>query len=147
MTLPEIVSERFTTEEGLRVFVQVPDPHAEEIIAAVCAQNALVYGDYDSVSYTGAPGVQRFRSLGSGRNPARANTVTVGCVELSFFLPCDSAAAREVISAIYDAHPYEEPVILVQPCLRTRHVRGMDEDNPNRFWNRAPQDWVPDEHR
>jgi len=52
-----------------------------------------------------------------------------------------------LIEAIYAAHPYEEPVIFVQPCLRTQHIRGQDENNPNRFWNAPTADWIPTEHR
>ena len=52
-----------------------------------------------------------------------------------------------VVEAIYDIHPYEEPVIYVAAVTRTLHVRYMDEDNPNRFRNNASEDWVPKEHR
>jgi hypothetical protein len=54
---------------------------------------------------------------------------------------------ERLIGAIYAAHPYEEPVILVSAGVRTRHITGIDEDNPNRFWNRPTEDWVPTEHR
>ena len=68
------------------------------------------------------------------------------CVELSFFLENDEALVSRVIEVVYDAHPYEEPVVFVQACLRTRHIRGLDEDNLNRFWNAPAADWVPKEH-
>ena len=50
---------------------------------------------------------------------------------------------KEVVTAIYQAHPYEEPIIFIQNCLRTLRIRGADIDNPNRFWNRQGVDWVP----
>ena len=93
------------------------------------------------------PGVQQFRSCGTGRNAATARVVEVACTELSVFLPDDPALTARVLEAVYHAHPYEEPVIFVTPCLRTLHIRGMEKDNPNRFWNNAAEDWVPDEHR
>jgi hypothetical protein len=40
---------------------------------------------------------------------------------------------KEVVVAIYQAHPYEEPVMFSQNCTRTLHIRGADIDNLNRF--------------
>lgn len=140
-------NDRFVSQPGLRIIVQVPDAHAQQIIDAVLAEDALQYGDYDCVTFRTAPGTQQFRSLGSGRNKATEKVVEVSCVELSFVLGGDDAKAVRVLKAVYSAHPYEEPVVFVEPCLRTLHVRGTDEDNPNRFWNREPEAWVPIEHR
>ncbi|MBT8416773.1 MAG: hypothetical protein KJO42_04970 [Silicimonas sp.] len=147
MTLPTLDNDRFVPENGLRIIVQVPETHAQGIIGAVLVDEILRYGDYDCVAYRTAAGVQQFRSLGSGRNAATEKVVEVPCVEVSFFIGSDEARAVAVLRAIYSAHPYEEPVIFVEPCVRTLHIRGMDEDNPNRFWNNEAKDWVPDEHR
>lgn len=107
----------------------------------------LVWGDYDHVAFESQPGRQHFRSLPGGRNAPTAAAVEVPCVELAFFLPADPPLAARVIEALYDAHPYEEPVILLTDCVRTLHIRGLDEDNPARFWNRPNADWVPEGHR
>ena len=147
MTLPTLETDRFAPEEGLRIIVQVPDTRAQKIVDAVLATASLQYGDYDRVTFRTAAGTQQFRSLGSGRNAATEEVVEVPCVELSFFLSNDDAKAVQVIEAVYSAHPYEEPVLFVEPCLRTRHIRGIDEDNPNRFWNSQAEEWVPKEHR
>lgn len=147
MTLPMLDNDRFVPEEGLRIFVQVPDTHTQRIVDAVLAENALKYGDYDSVTFQTAPGIQQFRSLGSGRNAATENAVEVPCVELSFFLDGDEVKTVQVLKSIYASHPYEEPVVFVAPCVRTLHIRGLDEDNPNRFWNSDAEDWVPEAHR
>jgi hypothetical protein len=147
MTLPNLTTERFTPEHGFRIVVQVPDPSAKVVSEAVLKQTNLKYGDYDSVAFKTTAGVQQFRSLGTGRNIATDAIVEVPCVELSFFLENDETLVSRVIEAVYDAHPYEEPVVFVQACLRTRHIRGLDEDNPNRFWNAPAADWVPEEHR
>lgn len=147
MTLPTLDNDRFVPENGLRIIVQVPETHAQGIIGAVLVDEILRYGDYDCVAYRTAAGVQQFRSLGSGHNAATEKVVEVPCVEVSFFIGSDEARAVAVLRAIYSAHPYEEPVIFVEPCVRTLHIRGMDEDNPNRFWNNEAEDWVPDEHR
>ncbi|KQI70720.1 hypothetical protein AN191_16610 [Loktanella sp. 5RATIMAR09] len=147
MTLPNLTTERFIPERGFRITVQVPDQNAKTVAEEILRQTNLQYGDYDSVTFKTVAGVQQFRSLGSGRNAATDDIVEVPCVELSFFLDDDDALLARVIESIYAAHPYEEPVVFVEACLRTRHIRGLDEDNPNRFWNSAPADWVPEEHR
>jgi len=147
MPLPDLSTDRFTCEAGYRISVQVPEPEAERLIAAVLGADALNYGDYDRVTFCSAPGLQGFRSLGTGRNAATGRSVSVACIELSFFLPEDEDRARTVLGVIYDVHPYEEPVVFVQPCLRCLHIRGADEDNPNRFWNRPAAQWIPEPHR
>ena len=147
MQMPVLANDRFVPDPGLRIIVQVPDQHARRIVDAVLDENSLAHGDYDSVTFKSTPGSQKFRSLGTGRNAATREVVEVPCVELSFFLGNDETSAVLVLKAIYSAHPYEEPVVFVVPCVRTLHVRGMDEDNPNRFWNRATEDWVPEEHQ
>ncbi|MCB1395486.1 MAG: hypothetical protein H6898_15925 [Rhodobacter sp.] len=136
---------RFTTQTGYRVTVEIPEPEALRLLAAIEAADPLIWGDYDRVSFTSTPGVQRFRALGTGRNAATENRVSVPCVEVRFFV--SEGAVEAVLDAIHEAHPYEEPVVLVERCLRTLHVRGSDEDNPNRFWNRPAADWVPPQHR
>lgn len=147
MALPTLTTDRFTQESGFRVTVAVPDQNAQIIIDHVLAEAALKYGDYDSVIFKTATGIQQFRSLGGGRNSATDAVVEVPCVELSFFIESDEALVTRVVEAIYSAHPYEEVVLFVDACLRTLHIRGLDEDNPNRFWNSAPADWVPEEHQ
>ena len=147
MTLPQLDSDRFKTEQGTRIIVQVPETHARRVLNEVIVECPLKYGDYDKVAFTSVPGIQSFRSLGSGRNAATEGVVEVPCVELSFFIEGDAATIETAVKAIYLVHPYEEPVIFLEPCLRALHVRGMDENNPNRFWNRAPEHWVPDAHR
>lgn len=147
MTMPEFENDRFRTQAGFRMIVQVPDSHAQAIMDAVIREDVLVYGDYDRVSFRTALGTQTFRSIGTGRNIATEGVVEVPCCEISFFLPHDEDLAIRVLKAVYDAHPYEEPVMSLAPCIRTLHISGLDEDNPNRFWNNAPQAWVPDVHR
>ncbi len=147
MPLPQFSSDRFTQDAGLRVTVQLPHPSMQIVITAVQKVDPLTYGDYDRVSYVTSPGQQYFHALGTGHNAPTEDTVSVDCVELSFFIASDVQRLKAVLEAIYWAHPYEEPVIFVQDCLRTLHVRGCDEDNPNRFWNQDTPDWVPAEHQ
>ena len=146
MTLPKLTTERFISEHGFRITVQVPDENAKIVTAEILNQSDLEYGDYDSVTFKTAIGVQQFRSLGGGRNAATETILEVPCIELSFFLANDEALVARVIEAIYSVHPCEEPVMYGKACLRILHIRGLDEDNPNRFWNAAPANWLPNQH-
>lgn len=141
---PHITSDRFDTEQGHEIAVQVPLDHAAPLLAAITKVHPLNYGPFDTVSFQSEVGQQRFRSVPGGRNKATEGVVSVPCVELRFFV---SGEVRAVLEAIYAQHPYEEPVIFVRPSLRTLHCVGMDEDNPNKFWNRPAEDWIPEEHR
>ena len=147
--MPELAltCERFTHEWGHRILVQVPLPHVDAVLDAVLGCCDLRYGDYDSVSFQTAEGIQRFRSLPGGRNRPTDHVVQVPCVEISFFVPDHGGDLLTVLRAIYDVHPYEEPVVNIVKCARTRHIRGLDEDNPNRFWNRKAESWIPEPHR
>jgi len=136
-------SDRFTAQQGYRITVEVPPGEDPAILDAIRAADPLSWGDYDAVSFQTAPGQQNFRALGTGRNPATEDVVAVPCLALTFF----TIAPVRVIEAIYAVHPYEEPVIYAAAVIRTQHIRGLDEDNPNRFWNRETPDWVPDAHR
>ncbi len=136
-------SDRFKPQSGHLVQVQVPQSALQSVLDAIYAVDPLSWGDYDHVSFASATGEQRFRGLGTGRNAATDGVLTVYCTELSFFVGGDVVP---VIEAIYSAHPYEEPVIFVQPVTRCTHVAGQDEDNPNRIWNRTePPDWLKPE--
>ncbi|MFB9149826.1 hypothetical protein [Roseovarius ramblicola] len=138
---------RYRVETGLRILVQLPVEALPRVEAAVLGADPLAHGDYDRVSFHSAAGVQRFRSCGGGRNRATEDTVEVDCIEWQVFTTARGAALDALIRAIYATHPYEEPVIHLVPAQRCRHRRGMDEDNPNRFWNRDTADWVPPAHR
>lgn len=142
-----LCSSRFTLEPGTRILVQVPQPAAAQVLAAVLEVEPLTWGDYDQVAFTTQAGTQQFRSRPGGRNGPTEVAVEVPCVEVQLFVPRQGQALEQVICAIYHAHPYEEPVIQLIAAQRSCHVQGMDESNPNRFWNQNTADWVPEAHR
>lgn len=144
--LPVLTSGRFRTESGYRILVQVPEPDCDRVLHAILAETPLQYGDYDRVTFAHS-GKQQFRSRPGGVNAATDAAVSVDCTEMSVFVAGTAAMIERIVRAIYHAHPYEEPVIQIVPALRTLHIRGQDEDNPNRFWNRETADWVPEPHR
>ena len=140
-------SPRFTLEQGHLVLIELPEEARATLLATILAHDPLVYGDYAEVAFHSACGIQQFRPLGTGRNAATGSAVTVPCHDLRFFTALAGSALTALIEALYHAHPYEEPVIYLTPTTRTRHIRGMGEDSPHRFWNRETPDWVPEEHR
>lgn len=145
--LMDLASQRFDVEAGTRILVQVPEQAAGQVLAAILAVEPLSWGDYDQVAFTTRAGVQQFRSLPGGRNAATEDVLEVACVELQVFVPKQGQQLEPVLRAIYHVHPYEEPVIQLLSGARTRHRRGQDESNPNRFWNQDGADWVPEAHR
>lgn len=145
--MPELKSDRFSTETGQRLLVQVPEADAERVLEAILVADPLTWGDYDQVSFCTALGLQRFRSLPGGVNAPTEKAVAVSCVELQVFTTAQGAELERVVRAIYDVHPYEEPVIQIVDACRTRHIAGADEGNPNRFWNRPDAAWVLAPHR
>ena len=141
MTLPDVASGRFTQEKGFHIVLQVPETHVQIVIDAILDVAVLKQGDDDSVAFISISGLQQFRCLVTVRNPNSPGLINVPCLEVSFFLENEPAMITQVIEAIYDAHPYEEPVIRIQEALRTKHIPGVDEDNPNRIWNARDADW------
>ena len=137
MSLQNMSCDRFTTEEGYLIRLEVPTLNHQQMLTAVRNAADLRYGDYDSVSFTTSPGTQRFRSLGGGHNPTKDIVSEWECVEVTFFLPADALVVERVLRNVYAVHPSEEPVIHIVKAVRSLHIRGLDEKNPNRFWNRA----------
>ena len=56
--------------------------------------------------------------------------------QVSFTIPVDEDTLAAVIEAIYESHPYEEPLILVQLVWSTRFKYAAGGDNPNKCWHR-----------
>ena len=140
-------TNRYAIQQVFQLRVQTPAPYVPQLLAAISQETNLAYGDYTDVSFEQTDGIQRFKSTGTGRNVQTADVVDVACSELSLFIGDDAMTIEAVLRVLYRVHPYEEPVITLTPTLRSLHVAGMDEDNPNRFWNQPVQDWVPPEHR
>lgn len=140
-------TSRFTAETGHFILVETPENRADALLKAALEHDPLAWGDYDSVAFRSEVGIQQFRALGTGRNAATPGIVTVPCLTLRFFTALCGAPLTALIEALYHTHPYEEPVIALLPATRTRHIRGQDEDNPNRFWNGPAESWVPANHR
>ncbi|HAU66731.1 TPA: hypothetical protein DCW61_05275 [Candidatus Uhrbacteria bacterium] len=116
-------------ERVFRVTVIVPSHSgiAERITGAILKHDSLRYGDrYDQVVFESGIGFEKYRSL-EGANPTVGEIgrrSEVPSIELSFTLPRggskDATHLREVLDAIVEVHPWEEPQIFVQDVLATR---------------------------
>ena len=86
----------------------VPETHLEQVKAAIFAQGAGRIGDYDQHCW---------QVLGQGQfRPCEGSDPFLGqqgkleqLAEYRVEVVCDDAVVRQVVNAMRDAHPYEEP--------------------------------------
>lgn len=88
--------------------VYVPESHLETVKQALFAAGAGRIGNYDSCCWQ-TPGQGQFRAL-DGSTPFLGQQGSVASVaEYRLELVCAEACIREVLQALRDSHPYEEP--------------------------------------
>lgn len=86
----------------------VPDSHVEEVKAALFAAGAGRVGNYDSCSWQ-ALGQGQFRAL-RGSAPYIGQQGLVECLpEWRVEMVCEEVLLKEVVAALRESHPYEEP--------------------------------------
>lgn len=100
----------------VRISTTVPKENADDLREALGKAGAGVFGNYTFCS---------FSVVGKGRflpnekaNPhiGQANTLEV-VEEEQIEVICDRSDARKVVSALKEAHPYEEVVVEILPLL------------------------------
>ncbi len=90
------------------VYVYVPESHLEELKGALFAAGGGRIGNYDSCSWQTA-GEGQFRPL-EGSDPYSGRKGEVSRErEYRLELTVPGSRIREVLSALKEAHPYEEP--------------------------------------
>ena len=91
-----------------KIAVFVPVEHAEAVKGALFAAGAGRYKNYDSASWETA-GTGQFRPL-AGSDPYIGSQGAVERVaELRIETLCKDELVRSALSALIEAHPYEEP--------------------------------------
>ncbi|MCR4328344.1 MAG: hypothetical protein NUV53_02385 [Patescibacteria group bacterium] len=99
-----------------RVATFVSPEHASRLIEGVIKVSALRHGNYDSVAWSSAPGVEQFRPL-EGSTPTSGEIrklASFQSVKVEFSIPGDAKLLERVINeGIVPNHPWEEPVIIV----------------------------------
>jgi len=86
----------------------VPESHLESVKAALFAAGAGKIGDYDSCCWQ-TLGTGQFRGL-EGSDPFVGRKGGIEQVaEFKVELVCEDSLIRDVVAALKQAHPYEEP--------------------------------------
>lgn len=102
----------------------VPPAETEQVLAALFAAGAGVYGAYDHCAFV-SPGEGRFRPL-AGSSPFIG---TVGederVAENRIELLVPDSAVDQVLQALRQSHPYEEPAIYLYP-LDSRALKSRE---------------------
>lgn len=124
-----------------QVRVQIPPENVEEVIQAVLQVDPLEYGDYQKVAFRHRLGTQQFEPMVNACS-GKLGLIQIPCDEVSFVVPDSQSVLSGVVEAVFCSHPYEEPVIQIQPILSTRLRAGAQKDNPKKWWNRSALQWV-----
>lgn len=100
----------------VKIVVSVPDTHTGAVREAMGKAGAGKIGNYTHCSFS-VRGTGRFLP-GEGAHPAigevgRPESVSEERIEVT----CTRELLKEVIMAIKNTHPYEEPVIDIYPLL------------------------------
>ncbi len=105
-----------STEQQIMVVTGAPPESVARILDAISAAGGGIVGNYTHCAFTNS---------GSGYfKPGQESDPHVGAVgeintvpEIRIETFCTRTAARAVVAAIREAHPYEEPVIYLIPLL------------------------------
>lgn len=119
------------------VSVHVPSASVDKILQSLTAAVSLEYGKYDHVAFIDAEGSEQFRPLANSKFGASNSVEADPSKVVTVSLVHDAKVLRKALSALHQAHPYEEPVIYVTEGWRTRSTNS-DTSNPNRWWNTKP---------
>lgn len=92
----------------LKLVFFVPEQAVEEVKQAVFAQGAGKLGDYDQCAWQ-TLGVGQFRPLAGSRPFIGEQDVVEVVAEYRVEMLVDEALIYQVIAALKQAHPYEEP--------------------------------------
>lgn len=120
-----------------QVRVELSERDDQRVRAALTEAVALQYGDYDSVAFEGATGMQFFRPRAEAYSGAREEVVEMPARVLSFCVPRAPEVLAQAVDAVRGAHSYEEPVIVVTEAWASRADDRQARANPNRWWNRG----------
>ena len=102
--------------DSVKFEVFIPEEHVDQLRDAVNSAGACKIGDYDNcISYSPVKGY--WRPL-AGAEPYRGKIgVLSHGEEIKVEFICDRSIINDVIKAIREVHPYEEPVFYVIPLL------------------------------
>ena len=131
---PSALAEGANT--GFKVVTFVPTEAADKVRSAVCHAGAGRIGDYEGCSFSG-PGEGTFKG-GEATSPTIGKAGRFERVpELRLELPVPADRLAEVVTALRETHPYEEPAFDIYPLqtppsgeMRTGQGRVLTLDKP-----------------
>lgn len=130
-----------TFEPMWLITYQAPAEDIDRIFDAVRGVVPLVHGKTDQNGYRAPAGFEYYRPReGTPTGAEEDIRKRPGVDEMRLFLPRDEGQLTAIIEAIYEVHPYYEPVIIVQEVLRSAGKGLDDSKNPHRWWNKDG-DW------
>ncbi len=95
-----------------KLIVFIPETHTEEVKTALFAAGAGRQGDYDCCAWQ-TLGQGQFRPL-DGSKPFIGQQGEIETVaEYRVEMLCEESRLKSIVSALRDAHPYEEPAFEV----------------------------------
>lgn len=101
-------------EKRYKIVVYVPESHADKLREAMGNAGAGKIGNYSHCTFT-LKGVNRFKPE-EGANPTIGSVGKIEEVlEERIETVCSQDKLQDVLKAIRDAHPYEEPATDVYP--------------------------------
>ena len=100
----------------VKIIVFTPVTHADEVRKALAEGGAGHIGNYDSCSFS-SRGIGKFRPL-KGSEPFIGKEGTLEEVEEERIeVICPYEILKKVLTAVKEAHPYEEPAMDIYPLL------------------------------
>ncbi len=100
----------------VKITTTIPPQNADELRGALGRAGAGVIGEYSFCSFS-VQGKGRFKASENASphlgNPGEFEVVEEEQVEVT----CERDRAKQVIDALKQAHPYEEPIIEITPLL------------------------------
>jgi hypothetical protein len=91
-----------------KIGVYVPESHLEAVKAAMFEKGGGRYRDYDMCSWQ-ALGTGQFRPSAHARPHVGSPGILEQIPEYRLEMVCTGKALKDVIRAMLDVHPYEEP--------------------------------------
>lgn len=92
----------------LKLCIFIPESHLEQVKKAVFEAGAGKIGNYDRCCWQAA-GQGQFRALAGSQPFLGEQGKTEVVTEYKVEMVCDENKIKQVISALKQAHPYEEP--------------------------------------
>jgi hypothetical protein len=107
---------KIMAQEKILIVVTVPPDNAEVVLDAIASAGGGIIGHYTHCAFTNM-GKGRFKP-DSSAHPHVGVVAEINAVdEIRIETFCDRTQAKNVVAAIRQAHPYEEPVIYLIPLL------------------------------